>query len=137
MSVGRNVQFNVLPMVATLGWMGFLIFLSSQTLTTDLTAHLEIRMDIVAHIVLYSVLGFLISTSLLLNTKLLISTNRIAFIAPLFCLFWGIIDESYQKIVPGRDSSWTDVGFDLIGGIIGTALLAGFATMWVHLKSHD
>lgn len=137
MSADHNLQFNVLPPVATLGWMCFLIFLSSQTFTTDLSGHSEVRVDIVAHIALYAVLGFLVSASLVVNIKFEIAISKIVFISPLLCLLWGIVDESYQKIVPGRHSSWIDVAFDLIGGIIGTALLAGFATMWGYLKSHD
>lgn len=39
-------------------------------------------------------------------------------------LLVGTLDEWHQMYLPGRNAGWDDLAADVIGGIIGTALLA-------------
>jgi VanZ family protein len=39
-------------------------------------------------------------------------------------LLAGMLDEWHQMYLPGRNAGWDDLAADVIGGVIGTALLA-------------
>jgi VanZ family protein len=43
-------------------------------------------------------------------------------VAVLLCLAWALLDEYHQSFVAGRDSSWVDVGSDLLGATIAAAV---------------
>ena len=43
-------------------------------------------------------------------------------------IVYGATDELHQAFVPGRDPSWTDLGFDSLGALIG--LLVWEALPW-------
>ena len=38
-------------------------------------------------------------------------------------LVLGAMDEAHQAFLPGRQASWADLGADLLGGLLGAALL--------------
>ena len=76
--------------------------------------------DKLIHIIEYSFLGFLSVSSI--DNK---SKNKI-IIACLFCLFFAILDEIWQSVIPGRFSSVLDVIADGIGIIIGSIFASRF-----------
>lgn len=39
-------------------------------------------------------------------------------------LLVGMLDEWHQMYLPGRNAGWDDLAADVIGGVVGTALLA-------------
>jgi VanZ family protein len=74
--------------------------------------------DKVAHVILYSGLGFLVARWLRR------SKGRTPFsaccIATVFCLLYGSSDEFHQYFVPGRTMEVGDVFADVLGGLLGS-----------------
>ena len=86
--------------------------------------------DKVAHFCEYGALGFLarmVATGLLAFRR-----GRPAVVPALvigFGLLIGALDETIQRSVPGRQSSWTDFAADAVGIAAGFAV-AGWLSGW-------
>ena len=76
--------------------------------------HSFLRMG--AHFFNYFVLGFLALNALRFYYPLNIKYNMIAFIAG---TVFGFIDETIQRLVPGRAFTWADVLTDSVGFLMG------------------
>jgi len=78
------------------------------------------------HALLFGVLSFLICAFLtdfsFGKTKNKLSFWRVFYIAVFFCFAYGITDEYHQGFVPGRDVSYYDLLFDVIGGGAGAVV---------------
>lgn len=69
-----------------------------------------------AHLVIYGILGFCVS-----NTIMQITENKryIFWISLVWCSFYAATDELHQHFVPGRAGMWQDWVLDTVGALIG------------------
>ena len=74
-----------------------------------------------AHFTLYFLLGMSITGFFVLQFT---SLKQAVFLAALFCLFYGVLDEVHQIFVPGRSGEIRDVLIDFLGGLAGSLLMA-------------
>ena len=118
-----------LSSVATLGWMGFILYLSSQSQPVRPPAPSGFPLTVVAHFGLYAMLAALVVRTSTLQWPTRDGLRGVVLPAIALCLAWGGIDEFYQGFVPGRDSSFEDVATDVSGAIIGA--LSAFVTIGV------
>ena len=105
------------PMLA---WMTAIFALSSLTSATIEQASPPVgalRLSEVAHAVEFGVLA-------VLAYRLFVSYRAPAgpflWVAVLlFTMGYAVTDELHQSLVPDRDPSWIDLGFDFLGGMVG------------------
>lgn len=71
-----------------------------------------------AHIPAYALLGASLCLALPAHRGW-----RMALLALVLTLGYGVLDEWHQSFVPGRDVSATDLARDLLGGSVGIALM--------------
>ena len=80
--------------------------------------------DRLAHFVEYFILGALLMLALTairgIESRSIVKAGATAVIG----LGLGMVDEWHQSFVPGRDSSWKDVGFDVLGAATASLLIA-------------
>ncbi|MCC6386290.1 MAG: VanZ family protein [Dehalococcoidia bacterium] len=107
----------MLRWLPVLAWAG-LIFLFSSLSEPPGASSSELRSDI-AHTTEYFVLAVLLLPALR-RTWPSVRRRDMAWIAWSLCLAYAISDEFHQSLVPGRDSSIFDVGFDAAGAALGT-----------------
>ena len=74
--------------------------------------------DKLVHFVEYSVLAILFHQVLVMNSRW--NQNLIALVVVIICIAIAGLDEIYQSIIPGRQSSVTDLYADIAGIITGT-----------------
>lgn len=74
----------------------------------------------VEHVLAYSVLGLFFSRSFKKWRSGL--SGKQALLVTLLALAYGIFDEMHQYFVPGRDASLTDLGADVMGGMLAALL---------------
>lgn len=79
--------------------------------------------DKVAHIALYTVLGFFIARALFCAHN--VSSKKLIWLTVLIAGIYGSSDEFHQYFVPTRGVEALDVLSDLCGGLIGS-LIYGF-----------
>jgi VanZ family protein len=116
-----------LSLAATLGWMEFILYLSSQSQPPVPPAPSGFPLTVVAHFGLYAMLAALVVRTSTLQWPARDGLRAVVLPAIALCLAWGGIDEFYQGFVPGRDSSVEDVATDVSGAIIGA--LSAFVTI--------
>ena len=75
--------------------------------------------DKIAHVIEYSLLGYLSARALKGTTSL--SKNVVWLAAVGFTFVYGLSDEFHQTFVPTRNAEWADVLADFVGGGIGSA----------------
>ena len=73
-----------------------------------------------AHFGIFMLLGVLLSVATLYSIKKIWIRATLPFAV---ALLFPFIDELYQISIPGRAFEWKDVGLDILGGIIGCALV--------------
>ena len=95
-----------------------IIFVFSSLHRTPLPKNKYISWDKVAHILEYSLLGYLAARALALSGFRHLRPHYLG-ITLLIGLLYGISDEIHQYYVPGRYSSPWDVLADLVGVTIG------------------
>lgn len=79
-----------------------------------------------AHVLLYSSLGFFCSVYLSSLAYFKgYPKRRVLTFTLLVCFIYGILDELHQSFIPGRGATFFDVLLDTIGGVIG--VLVSFA----------
>ena len=88
--------------------------------------------QILAHIFLYGVLAYLIIIAIVsqaegenIYSRLLLGLTlnwKLNFFVIVFCIFYGITDEYHQGFVIGRFVSLADLGFDVVGAVLGVSL---------------
>lgn len=82
--------------------------------------------DKMIHFVEYGLFGFLVAGAV--NTRVTAS-GRIFLITLLLAGLFGMLDETYQSIIPGRDSSVYDWIADVIGILLGS-----WVYLWLKLR---
>ncbi len=80
--------------------------------------------DRIAHFVEYAVLGALVMFLLAVLTGLENRPMTKAIVSVAIAASIGMLDEWNQSFVPGRDSSWKDVAFDVLGASFSSLLIA-------------
>lgn len=68
------------------------------------------------HFLIFGVLSYLVVSALI---EFKIKFSIIAIITVLFCYIYGVSDEFHQGHIAGRDVSWMDVLFDVLGAMGG------------------
>lgn len=111
-------------------YAGFIFYLSAQPHPEeDLPSFVELFSDKVLHTVEYAVLGGLSYRAFRWGTTETWQRWAVPLAIVLTALY-GISDEVHQAFVPYRDSSWQDWAADLVGGTLGTVILARLPTLW-------
>lgn len=108
----------------TILWMILIIILSTPLFTPQKTAKYtdkittEINFRFIAHLMVYFILGFLVSGAVRLNfiwkSKLVMSIA--------ICILFSIFDEFHQYFEPGRRLRLIDIGTDSIGSLVGISV---------------
>ena len=75
--------------------------------------------DKLAHVVEYSVLGFLLARALWHHSIFWRSARRVFWAALILGALYGVSDEFHQRFVPERDSSVFDLTADSLGVALG------------------
>ncbi|HUF18209.1 MAG TPA: VanZ family protein [Thermoanaerobaculia bacterium] len=100
----------------------WVIFALSSTEPQDLPG--IVIDDRIAHFVEYAILGVVMMLALAAARGLEDRPVARAFTSILIATSIGMLDEWNQSFVPGRDSSWKDVAFDLLGASFSTMVIA-------------
>jgi len=107
-----------------LAWMGF-IFILSGIPAGSFPAGATSAWQAIAHIFLYAVLSCLTLSAVQGRTgngwrgRSLFSNWKLYFFAIAFSILYGITDEYHQGYVPGRFVSFSDLGLDIFGAVLG------------------
>ncbi len=105
-----------------LAWMG-LIFILSGIPADSFPAGTTSAQQSTAHVFLYSVLSYLIMGAVLSRQtdkkRNSVYKWKLSFFAVIFCVLYGITDEYHQGYVPGRFVSFSDLGVDAFGAVLG------------------
>ena len=81
---------------------------------------LPIALDIAYHVVVFGVMGVLGYQV----ASLYLRQVRGSYLAALvFVIGYGVIDEFHQSFVSGRSSAAEDVGYDILGAILGLSVV--------------
>lgn len=102
-------------------WLAMIHFVSSREASELPSIRID---DRIAHFVEYFILGILLMLALTAVRGLESRTFVKAGAAALIALALAMLDEWHQSFVPGRDSSWKDVVFDLLGAATASLLIA-------------
>lgn len=98
------------------------------------TPELEfIAVDKVAHFIEYAVFSFLTFRSLS-HLDRLVNTNYAFWIAALFLAAFAWLDETYQRLIPGRHAHLADFLTDVLGALL-VLLLLWFRSRKRHRRS--
>ena len=125
-----------LSLLATLGWMGFILSLSSQSQPPMPPASPGFPLAVIAHFGLYAELAVFMVRTLTLHWPARNGLRAVVLPTIALCLAWGGVDEFYQGFVSGRDSSLEDVVTDVAGATIGA--LSAFVTIgaWQRARAY-
>jgi VanZ family protein len=85
------------------------------------------------HILEFFVLGMFTWRAFSSETR---EVRRVFLFSAAFVLAVAMTDEFHQSFVPSRTSSFTDVGYDFIGGLAALALISRFRHETRALYSH-
>lgn len=88
-----------------------------------------------AHVIAYGVLALLFMRALLVwmpNSRGWLTLRRSSLLAVALALGYALADELHQSFVPGRHASLVDIGLDLSGAILFTAI----AWQWHHHRTN-
>ena len=76
----------------------------------------DILYDKDLHFLIFGILSYFVVNAL---TEFKIKYSKIAIITVIFCYIYAITDEYHQGYIAGRDVSWIDILFDMLGAIAG------------------
>jgi len=99
--------------------MALIFSVSSTSTPPALPKHIS---DVVAHAIVYSVLGALMLRGFARGRWCGI-TRRAVALSILVSALYGVSDEIHQHFVPGRNAEVRDVVADAIGAFFGTGLI--------------
>ena len=91
--------------------------------------------DKLEHILAYFGLSFLLYLTLFFQKKSFFFKKNAALITLSIIILYGILDEVHQLLIPGRSCELYDFLADLLGGIIGIALVKIFTNYFTFQKS--
>jgi VanZ family protein len=75
----------------------------------------------VIHFFLYAVLGFLAGRALVGGKRV---TPGLFLVGLVLCTAFGVLDELYQQLIPGRGFEWIDITANTIGSAVGIFVFA-------------
>ncbi len=75
--------------------------------------------DKLLHLIEYTIFGILVTRAF---TFRMTQQGKIFLIAFLIAGIFGALDEAYQNLIPGRESSYADWIADLVGAALGSLL---------------
>jgi len=99
-------------------WMGVIFYFSS--IPGNNIPTIFPHADIVAHLVVFAILGFLFSRAVRKNFP--ISLTKVVVFTLILGILYGCLDEFHQSFVPNRNPSCFDVLTDAIGSLIGSLI---------------
>lgn len=100
----------------------FLIMIASSIPADQLPNVQIFGWDKIAHVCVFFVLGILILRSLYHRNNAINSKKQIAILTFIFVVSFGIFDELFQSLIPGRSSDIYDLVADAAGGILSISL---------------
>jgi VanZ family protein len=79
--------------------------------------------DKLEHMLAYFGLSFLLYLTLLFQKKSIMLKKYAMLFTLLIVVFYGVLDEVHQLLIPGRSCELLDFLADMLGGILGIVLL--------------
>ena len=115
MSELKNTKKYIIAYLPSVIWAAIIFFLSNQESLPGFTVSaLDFLFKKTAHMFVYAVLYFLLFRATQQTNPQL--SNRSQYIVPLLiCLLYSVSDEIHQSFVPGRFSTFRDMGYDMLG----------------------
>ena len=115
MSELKNTKKYIIAYLPSVIWAAIIFFLSNQeSLPGFAVSALDFLFKKTAHMFVYAVLYFLLFRATQQTNPQL--SNRNQYIVPLLiCLLYSVSDEIHQSFVPGRFSTFRDMGYDMLG----------------------
>lgn len=99
-----------------------LLIMIASSIPADQLPNVQIfGWDKIAHVCVFFIFGILILRSLYHRNKPIISKKQIAILTLVFVVSFGIFDEIFQSIIPGRTSDIYDLIADAVGGILAVS----------------
>ncbi len=114
----KKLAFLWLPVLI---WAGLIFYLSSIPNLAVGEGTVDFLTRKPAHIVEYALLFGLIWRAL--QGSLAVTARTLYFSAAVFTLLYAVTDEIHQMLVPSREGKLYDLGFDLLGVVLGAVLL--------------
>lgn len=102
-------------------WMGLIFYLSSVPNLSVGEGAVDFWTRKPAHVVEYAVLFILIFRAL--RGSISVAMRKLYLCAAVFTLFYGVTDEIHQLLTPSRAGKIEDLGFDILGILLGAFLL--------------
>ena len=114
-----SLQHIILAYLPPFLWAGVIFIFSSQALLPGFEeSSYDFFLKKSAHIFVYLVLYLLVMRGVERTVKK--KYEKIILFAPLgICLLYAISDELHQSFVPGRFGTLRDIGYDMLGVLIG------------------
>ena len=120
----------------TILWMIFIIILSTPLFTPQNSAKYkdkittEINFRFIAHLVVYFILGFLLSGAVRLN----FNWKKKLVMSIAICVLYSIFDELHQYFEPGRSLRLIDIATNIFGSLFG---IFGHYLVFLRLKRKE
>ncbi len=115
-NLNRFFRYHFPPFV----WAGLIITASS--IPANKLPNIQIfGWDKIAHVCVFFIFGILILRSLYHRQKRINSKKQIAILTLVFVISFGIFDELFQSMIPGRMSDIYDLVADAVGGILAVS----------------
>ncbi len=112
-------------------WMAVILSVSSIPEPTLQKVGFSVK-DYLAHGVEYSILGFL-SLRLVRAEGKKLPWSWLLVVLVAFCM--GAVDETYQRLIPGRTPSWSDFAADLVGSLAGAWIAIVYYALTARLRT--
>ncbi|MFQ5650098.1 MAG: VanZ family protein [bacterium] len=112
-------------------WALLLFFLSSLPSNSVPSLGIEYE-DLVAHFVVYSVLGYFLAIAFLHQPERI--TRKTIVLAALLGILYGASDEIHQMFVPGRNSTLSDFVADGLGVLVGVVVFLRYPAIFKMLR---
>ncbi|MBU0579519.1 VanZ family protein [Patescibacteria group bacterium] len=100
-------------------WAGLIFFLSNQSkLPSAPQPLLDLVFKQTAHVVVYAVLYFLIWRAINITATNKLTRFKLIALPLIITLIYALTDEFHQSFIPGREATWIDIAFDMLGASI-------------------
>ncbi len=100
------------------------VIFALSSIPNQIQAPSSTNLDKIPHAIEYGVLAIVAAWLFGPRERL---APRAAALAVAFAVAVGAADETYQRLIPGRDPSWQDLAADAAGAIIGVVAAAWLA----------
>ncbi|MBU2543750.1 VanZ family protein [Patescibacteria group bacterium] len=99
-------------------WAGLIFFLSDQSKLPSTPQPLfDLIFKQTAHVVVYAILYLLIRRAVF-KTQQIKNKLRAKLIILLVVFLYALGDEFHQSFIPGREATWIDIAFDMLGATL-------------------